>query len=283
MSPASKTYSSPAEFAAVDAAGDPAALIEFMDAAGATSGLTAARRALLDRLALGNAAAALDVGCGFGADVAAMVRRMPPGARAAGVDVSEAMIAEARRRTASLGGQVSFQTGDASSLPYPDGEFDVCRAATVLMHVPDPARVVSEMARVTRSGGRVGVLEFDEGTLFLDHPDAGTTQRILDTFRDAKLQGRIGRQVPRLLRRAGLSDVSVTPLVNMGGPALLRMMLSDHVARLQEQGLLTGEQARRWWAELDEQAQAGDFLGGAVMFVVTASKPTRHAGGADPA
>jgi len=61
MSP-SEAYSSPAEFAAVDAAGDPAALIEFMDAAGATSGLAAARRALLDRLALGNAAAALDVG-----------------------------------------------------------------------------------------------------------------------------------------------------------------------------------------------------------------------------
>ena len=258
----------------MDAAGDPAALIEFMETAGATSGLAAARRALLDRLALGNAAAALDVGCGFGEDVAAMVRHMPPGARVAGVDASEAMIAEARRRTASLGGQVSFRTSDASSLPYRDGEFDVCRAATVLMHVPDPAQVVIEMARVTRSGGRIGVLEFDEGTLFLDHPDAGTTQRILDAFRDAKLQGRIGRQVPRLLRHAGLSDISVTPLVNIGGPALWRMMLQDQVARLQEQGLLTGEQARRWWAEPDEQAQAGNFLGGAVMFVVTASQPT---------
>ena len=89
--------------------------------------------------------------------------------------------------------------------------------------------------------------------------------------------------MPRLLRRAGLSHVSVTPLVNIGGPALLRMMLSDHVARLQEQSLLTGEQARGWWAELDEQVQAGDFLGGAVMFVLTASKPTGHGDGADPA
>ena len=89
--------------------------------------------------------------------------------------------------------------------------------------------------------------------------------------------------MPRLLRRAGLSHVSVTPLVNIGGPALWRMILQGHVARLQGQGLLTGEQARGWWAELDEQAQAGDFLGGAVMFVVTASKPTGQAGGADPA
>ena len=55
------------------------------------------------------------------------------------------------------------------------------------------------------------------------------------------------------------------------------------MARLQEQGVLTGEQARGWWAELDEQAQAGDFLGGAVMFVVTASKPTGQVDGADPA
>ena len=67
------------------------------------------------------------------------------------------------------------------------------------------------------------------------------------------------------------------------GSALQTGALSDHVARLQEQGLLTGEQARGWWAELDEQAQAGDFLGGSVMFVVTASKPTGQADGADPA
>jgi len=127
MSPTSEAYSSPAEFAAVDAARDPAALIEFMDAAGATSGLAAARRALLNRLALGHAAAALDVGCGFGEDVAAMVRQMPPGARAAGTDASEAMIAEAV--AAPPASAVRFPSGPATRPACPIGTENSTSAA----------------------------------------------------------------------------------------------------------------------------------------------------------
>jgi len=145
--------------------------------------------------------------------------------------------------------------------------------ATVLQHVPDPTRVIQEMARVTRPGGRVGVLEFDQETTFVDHPDTKTTQIILDTFASAMVQGRIGRQTPRLLRAAGLTDVTVTPGVNLGSPQFFRAILRDHVARLADEGILTDQRAGQWWAELDAWAQAGDFLGGAVVFAVAASRP----------
>jgi ubiquinone/menaquinone biosynthesis C-methylase UbiE len=58
------------------------------------------------------------------------------------------------------------------------------------------------MARVTKPSGRVGVLEFDQETAFVDHPDTETTRIILDTFASAMVQGRMGRQLPRLLRAA---------------------------------------------------------------------------------
>ena len=263
----------PVGFNAVDTSADPGGLIRFLDAANTTTGLTAAKRALLEQLALGRAHAALDVGCGPGIDIAEMARLMPDGAHISGVDISETMIAEARRRTASLGTRVSLRTGDAADLPYPDQAFDVCRAATVLQHVPDPARVIQEMARVTRPGGRVGVLEFDQETAFVDHPDIETTRIILDTFAGAMVQGPIGRQMPRLLRAAGLTDVTVTPGVNLGSPQFFRAILHDHVARLPDKGVLTSQRACQWWAELDAWAQAGDFLGGAVVFVVAASRP----------
>src|SRR5215467_9650284 len=188
---------SSAEFGTVDGSADPGGLIRFLDAANTVSGLRAAKDALLEQLALGRARAALDVGCGAGGDVAQMASLMPDGARVSGLDISEAMIAEARQRTASLGTRVCLRIGDAADLPYDDQGFDACRAATVLQHVPDPARVVSEMARVTRPGGRVGALEFDQETLFLDHPDPDTTRVILDTFAGAMVQGHIGRQLPR--------------------------------------------------------------------------------------
>jgi hypothetical protein len=126
---------------------------------------------------------------------------------------------------------------------------------------------------VTKPGGRVGVLEFDQETAFVDHPDTETTRIILDTFASAMVQGRIGRQMPRLLRAAGLTEVTVTPGVNLGSPQFFRAILHDHVARLADEDILTSQRAGQWWAELDAWAQAGDFLGGAVVFAVAASRP----------
>jgi hypothetical protein len=54
------------------------------------------------------------------------------------------MIAEARRRATEHGLELTFDVGEATALPYADGDFDVCRAARVLEHVPDPAGVLSD-------------------------------------------------------------------------------------------------------------------------------------------
>ena len=263
----------PVSFNAVDTSADPGALIRFLDAANTTAGLTTAKRVLLEQLDLGRARAALDVGCGPGIDIAEMARLMPDGAQVSGVDLSETMIAEARFRTASLGLRASVRTGDAADLPYPDQAFDACRVATVLQHVPDPARVIREMTRVTRPGGRVGLLEFDQETAFVDHPDTETTRIILDTFAGTMVQGHMGRQLPRLLRAAGLTDVTVTPGVNLGNPQFFRNILHDHVARLADEGVLASQRASQWWSELDAWARAGDFLGGAALFVAVARRP----------
>ena len=127
---------------------------------------------MLDRLGPQRASSALDVGGGHGADVIELARRLRPVGRAIGVDVSENMIAEARRRIAGLGSAVSFPVADALALPVEDNKFDICRTETVLQHLADPGRAVSEMVRVTRPSGRVGGLEPEQETVFIDHTDA---------------------------------------------------------------------------------------------------------------
>ena len=102
--------------------------------------------------------------------------------------------------------------GDAHRLNFPDGTFDGCRAARVLQHLADPARAVTEMARVTRSGGRIVVGEPDWETLVLDAPDRALTRKILHFFCDSVIQqGWIGRQLPGLFKRVGLVEVAVEP------------------------------------------------------------------------
>jgi ubiquinone/menaquinone biosynthesis C-methylase UbiE len=115
--PADEARSDVTRFGHVDATGDAGSLIAFLDTANALAGLRAAKQVLLEQLDLGQARSVLDVGCGTGADLIAIAERLPRGGRAAGIDVSESMIAEARRRASSLGLNICFDTGDAANLP----------------------------------------------------------------------------------------------------------------------------------------------------------------------
>jgi ubiquinone/menaquinone biosynthesis C-methylase UbiE len=260
-------------FSSVDTAAEPGALIAWLDTSKALPAIGAAKSTLLDQLELGRARSVLDVGCGFGADVADMARRMPPGGTATGIDASATMIAEARYRTRDLGHAIRFDTGDAANLLYDDAYFDACRTETLLNHVADPQRVICEMTRVTRPGGRVAALEFDNGSTMVDHPDHRTTRTILQTFADSMAQGWIGRELPRLFRRARLTGVQVNPAVVLAPYDIFRALISDHVRRLCEDQTLTEQQAGKWWSELDRQAASGEFFAGVTLVLVTATRP----------
>jgi len=92
---------------------------------------------------------ALDVGCGTGALAYALA---PLVGEVVGVDADEAYL-EIARAHAPPG--CSFVVGDAEALAFPYGDFDLVGCLRVLHHVRRPELVVSELARVTRPGGRI--------------------------------------------------------------------------------------------------------------------------------
>lgn len=114
--------------------------------------------AFLDWLAPGRGERWLDVGCGNGAFSALLAERLSPG-RLDGIDPSEAQITYARERAMAC--PAAFRTGDAQALPYAEAAFDQAVMALVIFFVPDPARGVAEMARVTRPGGTVSAYAWD--------------------------------------------------------------------------------------------------------------------------
>jgi ubiquinone/menaquinone biosynthesis C-methylase UbiE len=258
-------------FSAVDETEDPQQLIEILDVAKRLPGFPAAKAELLDRLLTDQTSSALDVGCGFGADAIEMAKRMRTGGHAIGIDVSKAMITEARRRTGETDPRVSFRVANALALPFEDSTFDICRTETVLQHVADPGRAVSEMVRVTRRGGRIGALELDQETMFIDHPDRELLETLRNSVSSAMLQSAIGRQVPRLFVDAGLIDVQTAPHVILGDPHAWRLQLAHHVAELCGDGAITSERASRWWSAIEAAAAAGHFTGGITAFVVWGS------------
>jgi ubiquinone/menaquinone biosynthesis C-methylase UbiE len=100
----------------------------------------------------------IDVGCGNGAFTERLIERCAP-TEAQGIDPSEAQIAYARGREGARG--AIFQIGDAMALPFERSRFDAAVMALVIFFVPDPAKSVTEMARVVRPGGTVASYAWD--------------------------------------------------------------------------------------------------------------------------
>jgi len=96
----------------------------------------------------------VDVGCGAG-QLALIAARA--GAQVTGCDIAPNWIEKARARAAAEGLEIDFMEGDAESLPYPDGEFDVVVSLIAAMFAPRPELVAAELTRVCRPGGMIAM------------------------------------------------------------------------------------------------------------------------------
>ncbi len=105
----------------------------------------------------------LDLATGT-ADLAMMVARSEPHVQVVGLDPSQKMLAVGERKLAAAGltERVSLIEGTAESLPFPDAHFDRICMAFGIRNVPDRSAALREMARVTRPGGRIAILELSE-------------------------------------------------------------------------------------------------------------------------
>jgi SAM-dependent methyltransferase len=103
-------------------------------------------RPMLERVAVGNFTTALDVGCGEGRFCRMLAER---GIHTVGIDPTEPLIAEARRRDPTG----DYRVGRAEALDLPDASFDLVVAYLSLIDIPDLPAAIAEMARVLRPGG----------------------------------------------------------------------------------------------------------------------------------
>jgi ubiquinone/menaquinone biosynthesis C-methylase UbiE len=96
----------------------------------------------------------LDVAAGNGNATLAAARHF---ADVTSTDYVEALLNRGKERAAAEGLPVSFQQADAEALPFPDRSFDVVLSTFGVMFTPDQEKAASEMSRVIRKGGRIGL------------------------------------------------------------------------------------------------------------------------------
>jgi ubiquinone/menaquinone biosynthesis C-methylase UbiE len=118
---------------------------------------------------------ALDVGTGAGALALALA---PLVREVVGLDPVPELLELARARSLP---NAEFVQGDGTALPFPEGDFDLTGTHRTLHHVARPELIVAELARVTRSGGRV--LTVDQ--LAPDDPAEAAALHEFETVRDS--------------------------------------------------------------------------------------------------
>ncbi len=102
--------------------------------------------------------AVLDLGSGGGIDVLLSARRVGPAGKAYGVDMTDEMLALARRNAAEAGvANVEFLKGEIEAIPLPDETIDVVISNCVINLSTDKPAVFGEVFRVLRPGGRIGI------------------------------------------------------------------------------------------------------------------------------
>jgi ubiquinone/menaquinone biosynthesis C-methylase UbiE len=134
----------------------------------------------------------IGTGTGFIAEGA-----LAAGARVIGVDSSDRMLAEARKRFGEKGFEA--RAGDVESLPLSTAEVDVVLANMVLHHAADPSRAIREMSRVLKPGGRLVITDADSHM-----------HEWLRTEQHDRWLGFERAEIAKWFGDAGLVDVTVT-------------------------------------------------------------------------
>ncbi|MDF1499463.1 MAG: methyltransferase domain-containing protein [Anaerolineales bacterium] len=162
------------------------------------------RSTILDRIGLTAPADVLEVGSGTGAITRSISERIA--GNVFGLDIDRAAVAYSR----GVGGAVQCTVADGHDLPFADDSFDVVFSHFLMLWVADPARILSEMVRVAKTGAWViAFAEPDYGSR-IDFPltveeigvlQAGALQR-------AGADIRIGRRLRALFSEAGLTSIT---------------------------------------------------------------------------
>lgn len=171
---------------------------------------------LLDRLDLQPGHRAIDIGCGPQGILDLLSERVGPGGRVVGLERSEPTLALARDFAAERHlSNVEVVHGDIKASRLPRASFDLAHARLVLVNVPEPQRVVDEMAALVRPGGVVASHEADWFGWICDPPSNAWNALLgaFDAYSSANgIDLAVGRKTHRMLRAAGLIDVQVRPV-----------------------------------------------------------------------
>jgi SAM-dependent methyltransferase len=216
---------------------------------------------LLDQVGVKPGWRAADVGCGPIGIMDLLCDRVGVTGETVGVDNEARMITMARQVAAELNlTNLTLVEAEATGTGLEPASFDFAHARLLLVNVPNPDRVVTELSALVRPGGVVALEEVD-WVSWVCQPPHPAWDRLRDALREFRarrgLDVHMGRRLPGLLRAAGLDDVgfrAVCPAYIDGGEdnhTLLVSFAKLHGAELVADGLIAADELASFVDELE--------------------------------
>lgn len=244
-------------------------MIAMLDGLSAHPEIWRVRQAALEALRPAPGQRLLEAGCGAGDVARDLMARVQPGGSVLALDYSASTVAVAQRQ--HVGGPVEYRTGDVQALDLPDGSVDGVWCERVLQHLPDPDAAVAELARVTRSGGRVCLIDTDWESLAFDGLRDDLYAEVRQAFSGQLDRSRsIGRSLRRRMHVAGLGGLTATPVTMSFDTPESAAVVVPLVDPVVPAGVLAWPEGlrERWLADVARAGAAGEFLAVLTIWVV---------------
>jgi ubiquinone/menaquinone biosynthesis C-methylase UbiE len=232
----------------------------------------------LDAMDIDAAQNVLDLGCGTGVAARGIVGRTAFSGKVMGIDLSSHLVEVARQLSdqEGKGDQLEFQAGDSRKLELSDAEFDAVVAHTLVSHVDDPLAVLKEAARLVKPGELVGIYDGDYASLTFSHEDPAKGQEYDEAIQRAVITNpRVMRQMPRLLREAGLEIVTSFSyiLAEMGQADFWVPAIESFRKLIPQSGIMTAEVINQWVDARLQESEDGVFFGASNYYGYVAKRP----------
>jgi ubiquinone/menaquinone biosynthesis C-methylase UbiE len=209
---------------------------------------------LIERYGLAADIRILDAGCGTG-EASSRLAALFPKAEILGVDIEESSLERARTRYAHLAPRLRFENRSIYELGLADNTFDLVLNRHVIHSIPQVERVLAELVRVTRPGGRLHLIPEDYGMIHFPRHGLDTRRFWLDgpaQFGDSMGTDLfVGRHVYPMLLDLGLRDITIDYVVvdTLRVPretfaAIFEAWRDGYVEPIAEHTSLTADEAR---------------------------------------
>ncbi|NIK80241.1 ubiquinone/menaquinone biosynthesis C-methylase UbiE [Paenibacillus castaneae] len=223
----------------------------------------------------------LDAGCGPGFVTEKLMESLP-NSEITALDIDEQLINQAKSRLEPLSeARLHFVQASIYNTGFQDEVFDFVIVRLLFLHLHHPLEAAKELMRILKPGGKLVIIDIDDGLFGVIHPDMDDLPSILQKIarsQHAKGGNRyIGRSLPRLLTEAGYRNVDMDAIIQHsdlhGVEGFKQQFNTNRFKGMHDIGIISDsefESMKKSYEELSNSEQSYAMM---IFFIACGSKP----------